>query len=183
MHSKSSVYTLVLMALLIAVGLILPLFLGQVQILAQGISPMHIPAFIAGLTCGPLAGAAVGAVTPLLRMLIFGMPPAPTAVPMAFELCAYGILTGLIYPRLARRMQHLPAILISMVIAMILGRIAGGAAKAVFLGLNGTSYGLSAFVSAYFAATAVGAAIHLILVPAVVLALEKAKLSPLMASR
>ena len=176
MRRSTSVHTMILCALLIAVGLILPLFLGQVQILAQGISPMHIPAFIAGLTCGPAAGAVVGFVTPLLRMVIFGMPAAPSAVPMAFELCAYGVL----YPLLVRRhMAHLPAILISMVLAMILGRLIGGAAKAIFLGLNGGSYTFSTFVSAYFVTTAVGAVIHLILVPAVVLALEKARLSPL----
>ena len=56
---------------------------------------------------------------------------------------------------------------------------AEGAAKAIFLGLNGGSYTFSTFVSAYFVTTAVGAVIHLILVPAVVLALEKARLSPL----
>ena len=180
MRRSTSVHTMILCALLIAVGLILPLFLGQVQILAQGISPMHIPAFIAGLTCGPAAGAVVGFVTPLLRMVIFGMPAAPSAVPMAFELCAYGVLTGLLYPLLVRRhMAHLPAILISMVLAMILGRFIGGAAKAIFLGLSGGSYTFSTFVSAYFVTTAVGAVIHLILVPAVVLALEKARLSPL----
>ena len=37
----------------------------------------------------------------------------------------------------------------------------------------------AAFVEVYFAGTAVGAVIHLIVVPVVVMALEKARLSPL----
>lgn len=176
---------MVVAAMLIAVGLILPFFLGQVQIFMQGISPMHIPAFIAGLTLGPVYGAVVGGVTPLLRMAVFGMPMPPTAIPMAFELAVYGLITGLLYPLFAGKIlknkkgSHLAGILISMVIAMILGRIVGGCAKAVVMGLKGEGYSFQLFVSAYVIGTAVGAVLHLILCPMVVLALEKVKLSPL----
>ena len=74
-------------------------------------------------------------------------------------------------------MTHLPAMLVAMLIAMVAGRIAGGAAKACVMGINGNPYTFQAFIAAYFTGTAVGAVIHLIIVPAVALALEKAGLS------
>ena len=58
----------------------------------------------------------------------------------------------------------------------------GGIAKALLLWggvIGGAPLTFGAFVTSYFVDTAVGAVIHLIVVPAVVLALEKAKLSPL----
>lgn len=175
---------MVISAILIAVGLVLPFLTGQIQSIAKIISPMHIPALIAGLTVGPVWGAAVGFITPLLRSVLFGMPPAiiPTALAMAFELCTYAVITGLLYPRLLkvralRKAAHLPAILIAMIVAMVLGRCVGGAVQAILLGITGGSYSLQAFVAAYFTGTALGALIHLVIVPAVVIALEKAKLS------
>ena len=68
--------------------------------------------------------------------------------------------------------------LLALVIAMVAGRIVGGAAKAIVMGITGSSFTLAMFVSSYFVTTLTGAAIHLIVVPAVVLALEKAHLSP-----
>jgi len=175
---------LVIAAVLIAVGLVLPFLTGQIQSIAKFISPMHIPALIAGLTLGPVYGAAVGFITPLLRNILFGMPPViiPTALAMSFELCTYAVVTGLLYRQLLKvsalkKASHLPAILISMIVAMILGRCVGGAAQAIMLGLNGKGYSFETFVAAYFTGTALGALIHLVIVPAVVIALEKAKLS------
>ena len=184
MRRSSNVQRLVIAAVLIALGLVLPLFLGQVQVFMQGVSPMHIPALLAGLTLGPIWGVAVGAITPILRGFVFGMPPLmPTGVSMAFELAAYGCLTGLIYPLFVRRFEknHLPAILLSMLIAMVLGRFVGGAAQAILQTTRGNQYAFSTFVTAYFVKTAVGAVLHLIAVPLITLALERAKLSPLMA--
>lgn len=185
--TTKTIYQMVISAMLIAVGLVLPLFLGQVQIFMQGISPMHIPAFIAGLTCGPVYGALVGFITPLLRMMTFGMPMPPVAIPMAFELAVYGAVTGILYPIFVckvlpkNKASHLIGILLSMLVAMVGGRIVGGIAKAIFLGIQGTGYGFEAFVAAYVVGTAVGAVLHLIICPIVVLALEKVKLSPLAA--
>ena len=181
-NRRSALYKMVVTALLLAIGLVLPLLLGQVEVLGQAISPLHIPALLCGLTCGWGWGAALGAVLPLLRSVIFGMPPMPIAIPMAFEMAVYGALTGLLYPvfrKVIRSRTHLPAMLVSMIIAMILGRVAGGAAKACVMGFQGNSYTFQTFIAAYFTGTAVGAVIHLIVVPAVALALEKAKLSPM----
>ena len=180
-NRNSALYKMVVTALLLAIGLALPFLLGQVEVLGQAISPLHIPALLCGLTCGWGWGLTLGAVLPILRSLLFGMPPMVAAIPMAFELAAYGALTGLIYPlllKLFKNRSHLPAMVISMLAAMILGRIAGGAAKACIMGFQGNSYTFSTFIAAYFTGTAVGAVIHLIIVPAVALALEKAKLSP-----
>ncbi len=183
--NRNHLYRMVVTALLLAIGLYLPFLLGQVEVLGQAVSPLHIPALLCGLTCGPVWGLVLGAVLPVLRSLLFGMPPMPAAVPMAFELAIYGAATGLLYPlmqKIIRKDSHLPAMLASMVIAMILGRVVGGAAKAVMMGFQGNAYTFQTFVAAYFTGTAVGAVIHLIVVPAVALALEKAKLSPASAS-
>ena len=100
---------------------------------------------------------------------------------MAFEMLVYGLVTGLLHPRLRKvfRNQHIVAMLISMLAAMILGRCAGGAAKAVMMGLQGSAYSFSAFVASYFIGTAPGAVIHLFVCPYIVTMLEQAKLSPL----
>ncbi|MBR1407669.1 MAG: ECF transporter S component [Clostridia bacterium] len=189
MKKNRSLSRMVVSALLLALGMVLPFLTGQIQVIGRIISPLHIPALICGLTCGWQWGLALGVVLPLLRGLTLGMPPFPVvALPMAFELGGYGLLTGLLYPFLLKKLKgnsHLPAMLCALVLAMIGGRIIGGAGKALLLtlGLIGSSspYTFAVFFSSYFVSTAPGALIHLVLVPAVVTALERAKLSPLVA--
>ena len=179
---KKHLYKMVISALLLAIGLYLPFLLGQVEVLGQTVSPLHIPALLCGVTCGWGWGTVLGAVLPLLRTLIFGMPPMPTALPMAFELAAYGAVSGFLYPllvRIFRKNNHLPALLCALIGAMLFGRILGGAAKACIMGFQGSLYTLEAFVAAYFTSTAAGTLIHLVVVPAVTAALEKARLSPM----
>ncbi len=181
-NRKSSIYSLVVTAILLAVGMVLPFLTGNIQVLGQAISPLHIPVLLCGLTCGWTWGAALGVVLPLLRSAVFGMPPmVPVAIPMAFEMAVYGAMTGLLYPLLRRKMRPALAMLSAMVPAMIAGRLLGGAAKAVVMGLQGSTYTLQMFLTAYFVQTAVGAVIHLIVVPLIAMALEKAKLSPVAA--
>ena len=74
---KTQVTRMVIAAVLLAVGMMLPRFLGGVQVLGQTISPLHIPALIAGLTLGGAWGCVVGALIPLASSLL-GMPPLPT---------------------------------------------------------------------------------------------------------
>lgn len=182
MRRNDVLYRMVITAVLLAVGLVLPFLTGQLQTIGQLISPLHIPAFICGLTCGPFWGGLLGAVLPLLRMALFSMPPLPAALPMTFELCAYGAIAGLLYPVLQRAAKkRLPAMLGALLAAMVCGRIVGGAAKALLLAggaITGAPLTFEAFIASYFLDTAVGAAIHLLVVPAVVTALEKARLSP-----
>ena len=186
-RKNNQLHCLVISAVLLAIGLVLPFLTGQLQSIGKVISPLHIPVLICGLCCGWKWGLAVGVVLPLLRSLMFGMPPFPnSALPMVFELAGYGLLTGLLYPlfvRLLKQKSHLPALLCALVAAMVGGRLVGGAAKGLLLsvGLIGTRdpYTFAAFFASYFASTAVGAVIHIIIVPAIVLALEKARLSPL----
>ena len=183
---NNSIKRMVIAGLLLAVGLILPFITGNIQAIAKIISPLHIPVLICGLCCGWKWGLGLGIILPLLRGLLFGIPVFPTsAVPMAFELGAYGLFTGLFYALLLKKggKDHLIKLLVSLIAAMVLGRFVGGAAKALFisLGVIGSSspYTFAAFFSSYFASTALGALIHIVLVPAVVLALERAKLSPM----
>lgn len=181
--NSNKLYKLIISALMIAMGVICVTLLGGVQVLGQGISPLHIPALICGLACGPVFGAAAGALIPIVCTLITGRPPFPAvALPMVFELAAYGLLSGLLYPlfvKLLKLKVRTPGMVLAMLAAMAAGRLVGGAAKAIFMGIQGNAWSFNAFLTAYFAATAIGAVIHLIVVPAIVSALEAAKLSPL----
>ena len=182
---------MVITAVLLAIGLLLPFLTGQMQTIGKFISPLHIPVLICGLCCGWQWGLGLGIILPIMRGLIFGMPPFPVvALPMAFELGAYGAITGLLYPVCIRFFSakckvknHIPAIYASLIIAMICGRFIGGAAKWLFIsiGVIGSKdpYTFAAFFTSYFVDTAIGAVIHLVIVPAVVIAVEKARLSPM----
>ena len=101
---KTSTRKLTLSALFLALGLVLPLITGQIPQIGKMLLPMHIPVLLCGMVCGWPYGLAVGAVMPLLRGLLFGMPVLyPTGIGMAFELAAYGAVIGLLYAKLNKR--------------------------------------------------------------------------------
>ena len=176
-NSNKNLLKLIYSAVCLALAMVLPLFLGQVQIFMQGISPMHIPALLCGLLCGPWYGLAVGLISPILRSLVFTMPKMyPTALAMAFELGTYGLVTGLLYKAL-KKMNFWPRTYVSLIAAMLIGRVVGGIAQALLLGFRGEGYSLQLFATAYFVNTSVGMVIHLIVIPLIFFALKKAKLT------
>ena len=84
MQNKTKQLTLT--GLFIALGLILPFFTAQIPTIGRALLPMHIPVLLAGFICGPSLGLAAGAVTPLLRSVLFGTPPLfPMAVAMTLN--------------------------------------------------------------------------------------------------
>jgi len=119
---------------------------------------------------------AVGLIAPLLRSVLFGMPPLmPTALTMTFELAAYGAFAGLLYKRLPRK----PAsVYIALVGAMLLGRVVWGLASLAVYGLFlGDRFTAVLFLSGAFVNAWPGIIVQLVLIPLILFALERAKLT------
>ena len=72
---KCKIKNLALGAMFLAIGIILPFFTGQIPQVGSMLLPMHIPVFLCGLVCGWKYGTAVGLVLPLMRSMLFTMPP------------------------------------------------------------------------------------------------------------
>ena len=86
---RREIRNLVLAAMFVALGLVLPFLTGQVPQIGNMLLPMHLPVLLCGLICGWQYGGVVGFILPPLRYVMFGMPPIfPTGVAMAFELAA-----------------------------------------------------------------------------------------------
>lgn len=174
--TKSNTRNLVLAALLIAIGFVLPFLTGQIAEFGRLLSPMHIPALLAGFICGWPYALAVGFITPLLRSVVLGMPPlVPVAVAMAFEMAAYGVITAILYEKLPRKPIN---VYVALIAAMLFGRVVGGLVSIPLMSLRGVPYGLEVFFSSYFAGTWLGIIVHIALIPPIVFALEQAKLIP-----
>lgn len=58
--------------------------------------PMHIPVILVGLLAGTVPGAVAGLLSPLVSSLLTGMPSQLMLPFMMIELCAYGLLAGLL---------------------------------------------------------------------------------------
>lgn len=144
--------------------------------LGRAFSPMHIPVLLCGLICGWPYGALCGIVGPVISSLT-GMPPAVQLVHMVPELCAYGFFAGLLMQKV-RTGRLLADVYLSLLPAMLLGRIVGGLAQALFYLASAQSWSAALWVSAYFVQTLPGAVLHLFLVPVLVLVLIKARLIP-----
>lgn len=169
---KKAILNLTLSALLTAIGLVLPFLTGQIPQFGRMLLPMHLPVFLCGLICGWQYGLAVGFILPLLRSLIFIMPPIyPEAVAMAFELATYGLVAGLLYG-LTRR-KSLLTLLDSMTAAMLAGRLVWGAAEVILLGLGGKAFTWKLFFAGAFINAFPGIIIQFILIPAVMVVLDR----------
>ena len=120
-------------AMLLALGLVLPFLTGQIPQIGRMLCPMHIPVFLCGLICGWPYGIALGFALPLLRGALFGMPALfPNGIAMAFELAAYGLVSGLVYFR--KGYFCLRSCYVALITAMIAGRVVWGLARCALLG-------------------------------------------------
>lgn len=165
---------LVYSALCVALALVLPLLTGQIPQVGSMLSPMHIPVLLCGFICGPVWGLAVGAISPLLRSLIFSMPPLfPTATAMAFELAAYGCAAGLLYKLFPKKAWGVYA---ALVCAMLIGRVVWGVAMLSIMTATGKGWGIDAFLAGAFINAWPGIILHIAIIPPIVLALRKAKI-------
>ncbi len=171
---KQSTRKLVFAALLLALGLVLPFLTAQIPQVGSMLLPMHLPVLLCGFVCGWPYGLLVGAVTPLLRSMLFGMPPLyPTAVAMAFELAAYGLLAGLFYKLLPKKPVY---VYVALILAMLGGRAVWGLAQMVLMRLVAQPFTWQIFMAGAFGNALPGILVQLVLIPVIVLALRSAKL-------
>lgn len=177
LYMRETTKKLTLSAMFIAIGMVLPFFTGQIPAIGKMLLPMHIPVFLCGLICGWQYGLVVGLVLPLMRSVVVGMPVLfPTAVAMAFELATYGFVSGLIYGR--SRWQCVIALYRAILAAMIAGRAVWGLAQIVLLGLSDGSFTWQAFMAGAFFNAIPGIIIQLILLPTIMVALNRTGLVP-----
>ncbi len=166
---------MILAALFLALAYVMPFLTGQIPEIGSMLCPMHIPVLLCGFICGWPWGLVVGAVAPIMRsMLTGGFPPMfPTALCMAFELAAYGAISGLMHKILPKKKAY---IYCSLLIAMIAGRIVWGTAMFIFMGIKGGSFTFTAFLAGAFTNAIPGIIVQIILIPLIVMLLESKKI-------
>ena len=178
MNKMTPVKKLCICAICIALCCILPTAFHAVG-LGTAFSPMHIPALLCGLLLGPIYGAVCGVVGPILASVLTGMPPLTRLMYMAPELCVYGLVAGLMM-NLVHTRKSVADIYIALATAMVVGRIIGGIAQWLVVTVigGGQVFTVSLWVTSYLVSTLPGIIAHLVVLPALVLILEKAKLIP-----
>lgn len=167
---------MILAAMMLALSWLMPFLAALNPTIAKIISPMHIPIFLCGFLCDLPWSPIVGFAAPLLRSLTTGMPALyPNALAMSFELATYGLVTTL----LVRVLPDRPlSVYLSLIGAMIAGRLVWGIVSLVLYGLGGTPFTFQMFLAGAFINAAPGITVHIVVIPAVILALRRAKLLP-----
>lgn len=158
-------------SLLLALGLILPTFTMQIPNFGSMLLPMHIPVLLCGFLLGWKYGLLVGIMTPLLRSLLFGMPPIyPTAIAMAVELAAYGVSVALLYRFCKHSLLHT---YLTLIASMLIGRILWGLVMMVLMNVSHGEFSFAIFLSGAFLNATPGILLQLIIIPPLVNQLQK----------
>lgn len=175
MQKMSSVKKSILCAVCIALCVVLPQAFHAIPNAGAIYCPMHIPVLLCGLICGWSYGLLCGIAGVLLSSLLTGMPPAAILPTMIIECAVYGMAAGIMM-RLVHTKRAYADLYISLVTAMLAGRIVSGIAKALIFSRG--SYSLGAWATGSFLTGLPGIIIQLALLPSVVFALMKANLIP-----
>ncbi len=169
---KKHIQRLVLAAMFLALGIVLPFLTGQIPQVGNMLLPMHLPVLLCGLICGWQYGGAVGLVLPLLRYVMFGMPPIfPTGIAMTFELAAYGAIAGFLYNR--SKWQCVFVLYRSLLIAMAGGRIIWGLVRVLLTGVAGEAFTWQMFMTGAFLNAIPGIVLQLVFIPVLMVALDR----------
>lgn len=175
MNEMSSVKKSIICSVCIALCYVLPLFFHGIQNAGSVLCPMHIPVIICGLVCGGPYGLICGLAGPAMSSILTGMPAIAYLPTMMVELGAYGLVSGVLINRVRTR-NTVADIYISMIVAMIIGRIAAGIVRAILFTSGG--YTFAVWVSSYLITCWPGILIQLVFIPAILMALTKACLIP-----
>lgn len=168
---KNEIKKITLSAMFLALAFVMPFLTGQIPQIGSMLCPMHIPVLLCGFFCGAPWGLAVGFIAPLLRSFTLGMPPMfPTAFCMAFELATYGFIAGLLYNKFPKKKVN---VYVSLISAMIIGRLVWGIVMFACMGFDTSKFGLSAFLAGAVLNAVPGIVLQVILIPVVVIALER----------
>lgn len=165
---------LVLGGVLIGVNLLLPYLFHFIPQGGKLFLPMHIGVLIAGLLLGPVYGAVIGGIAPLLGFLVNGMPQMPMAIYMMFELIAYGAVAGLLMKLFERlQLNRIAGIYLSLAGSMAVGRLvyAGVLLFSGLIKLDKAPAAITVFTS--FLAGIPGIVIQLVVIPPVVIAASR----------
>lgn len=175
MQKMSNVKKSIITAVCIALCYVIPLMFHGIQNAGSIFCPMHIPVFICGLICGWQYGLLCGIAGPALSSALSGMPPAAILPSMMVELAAYGTAAGLMM-KLVRTKSTYADLYISLVVAIVCGRVLAGLAKALIFARG--SYSMSAWIAGSVVTSWPGTVIQLVFIPTIVFALMKSHLIP-----
>lgn len=168
MKTKITTKELVLSGVLLGVGLLLPMVFHMFSMTGPIFLPMHIPVLIGGILLPPSLALALGIITPVVSSILTGMPVAfPMAIIMAFELGTYGLTASIA----TRKLKLNP--LLSLIIAMIDGRIAAGLVVAVLVQLFGVQMNPIMFVKGAIITGLPGLLIQIVFIPTLIYAIKK----------
>jgi thiamine transporter ThiT len=171
MKKHNEILRMVLAALCLALAYVLPFLTGQIPEIGSMLCPMHIPVLLCGFICGWPWGLAVGLIAPLFRSFTIGMPPLyPTALCMSLELAVYGAVSGWLHRRLPRKK---PYIYLSLLVAMLAGRLVWGGAMFVCLGIDGGQFTMAAFLAGAVVNAVPGIVAQIVLIPVLVMAADR----------
>lgn len=174
MKRSNPVRSLVISALMLALCLVLPFLTGQIPEIGGMLCPMHLPVLLCGFVCGPVWALVVGAVAPMLRYVLFQMPPPfPTGFSMCFELATYGLVSGLLFRALPKKPWN---VYVSLIAAMLAGRLVWGIVRAIISGAGGAEFTWQLFLAGGFTQAIPGIILQIVLIPLLVLALRRARL-------
>ena len=174
MTSVSPVRRTVLAALCIALCVVLPIAFHSIPNAGSVILPMHIPVLLCGMICGWPYGFICGLLGPLVSSVLTGMPPMAYLPAMMVECATYGLATGLLL-KFVRTHNLTADLYISLIGAMLLGRVVSGVAKALIFS-PGMAMGV--WITSSFVTALPGIIIQLVLIPQIIRILMKAKYLP-----
>lgn len=170
--SKANIQKMIVSAMFLALGMVLPFLTGQIKEVGDTLLPMHIPVMLCGLVCGYKHGFVVGLLVPLLRSVTVGMPPMyPNAVWMSAELATYGLVIGFLYSRFHKKQMWW--LYCCLIISMISGRVVWGIAKTILLGMAGKTFTIQAFIAGGIIDAFPGIILQLVLVPVIAKLIDK----------
>ncbi|AWI05913.1 ECF transporter S component [Clostridium drakei] len=168
MKRVSNLQQMIRGALLIALGLILPVLFHGVRDAGSIFLPMHIPILIGAFVLEPYYALCVGVLTPLLSHVFTGVPPFPFVYIMIFELASYGLFISIFYNKFKMSVYS------SLISGMILGRLVNIIGTFVLLHIiMSKPFKLSVVASGLFIKGLPGIVIQIILIPIIVYALQK----------
>lgn len=171
--NNTKLYRLIFTGLCIAIGFLLVQFCKVIPIAnANAIFlPMHISVLICGLVCGARYGVIAGVSLPLVTFLLTGKPVIyPIGLAMMFELATYGAVIALGHKATKGK------IMISLLIALIAGRVVYGIVATVLFNFTSIPFGFSMFISTTVTMALPGIAIQFILIPLLWKTLKDAKI-------